>query len=211
MAGTAAARGRQVRGQLVRAAAELIPERGWTGVSTRMLAERAGVAPGLVHYHFASLQALLAEAALGVLRDVTGAVGPLLEQASTPEEAIDLLLASLSRYTGQDATSLLVTETYLAATRDEELRRAIGDVLAAFRQQLADWLEHHGVSTPRETAAVLAAAVDGVLLHRALSPDMTAETVAPVLRRIVSRAGSGARQENDDKDNGNNTKDGDRR
>lgn len=55
MTPTAADRGREVRRKLLTAAVELIPERGWNAVSTRLLAERAGVAAGLVHYHFPSL------------------------------------------------------------------------------------------------------------------------------------------------------------
>src|ERR671914_884271 len=42
MAETAASRGREVRRRLVQAARELVPERGWTAVSTRTRAERAG-------------------------------------------------------------------------------------------------------------------------------------------------------------------------
>ncbi|MGH3825157.1 MAG: helix-turn-helix domain-containing protein [Pseudonocardiaceae bacterium] len=53
----AADRGRDVRLQLLSTAAQLITELGWAAVSTRILAERAGVTPGLVHYHFTSLQA----------------------------------------------------------------------------------------------------------------------------------------------------------
>lgn len=54
MTSPAAARGREVPQRLLAAAAELIPERGWTAVSTRVLAERAGVTPSVVHYHFSS-------------------------------------------------------------------------------------------------------------------------------------------------------------
>lgn len=195
---TAAARGREVRQRLVRAAAELIAERGWTGVSTRVLAERAGVASGLVHYHFASLQALLVEAAVGVMRDVVDGVGPLLARARTPEDAIDLMLGSLDRYTGRDPTSLLVIETYLAATRDEDLSKAVADVVVHFRRRLAEWLAERDVATPEETAAVLAAAIDGVLLHRALDPGLTAGMVAPVLRRILAPTVGGRRSKGRD-------------
>lgn len=195
---TAAARGREVRQRLVRAAAELIAERGWTGVSTRVLAERAGVASGLVHYHFASLQALLVEAAISVMRDVVDGVGPLLARARTPEDAIDLMLGSLDRYTGRDPTSLLVIETYLAATRDEDLSKAVADVVAHFRRRLTEWLAERDVASPEETAAVLAAAIDGVLLHRALDPGLTAGMVAPVLRRILAPTVGGRRSKERD-------------
>ncbi|MFD1052553.1 helix-turn-helix domain-containing protein, partial [Kibdelosporangium lantanae] len=37
--------GEEVRQRLLAAAVQLIPERGWSAVSTRVLAERAGVTP----------------------------------------------------------------------------------------------------------------------------------------------------------------------
>jgi AcrR family transcriptional regulator len=186
MAETAASRGREVRRRLVQAARELVPERGWAGVSTRTVAERACVAPGLVHYHFASLQALLAEAAVGALRDMIGGVGTLLQQASTPNELVDLLIAEVDQYTGRDPASLLAVETYLAATRHPDLRQQLTAVLDEFRRLLAARLHEQGVPDPDATAAVLAAVVDGVLLHRALTP-LPAGAVAPVLHRIVGK------------------------
>jgi AcrR family transcriptional regulator len=184
MAETAVSRGREVRRRLVEAARELVPERGWSAVSTRTVAERAGVAPGLVHYHFASLQALLAEAAVGALRDMVGDVGVLLQRAGTPGELVDVLTAEVDRYTRTDPASLLAVETYLAATRSPDLREQLATVLDDFRQRLAGRLGEQGVPAPDATAAVLAAVIDGVLLHRALTP-LPAGAVAPVLRRLV--------------------------
>jgi AcrR family transcriptional regulator len=176
---------------LVQAARDLVPERGWTAVSTRTVAERAGVAPGLVHYHFASLQALLAEAAVGGLREAVGHADALLAQARHPDELVDLLVAEADRYTGSDPASLLATETYLAAGRDPALRHELVTVLEEFRARIAGWLHEHDVPDPEVTAAVLAAAVDGVLLHRALTPQPGSAAVAQIMRRIV--AGSGGR------------------
>ncbi|WP_288047924.1 helix-turn-helix domain-containing protein, partial [Nocardia sp.] len=50
-----AERGRATRERLLEAAVSLIGEVGWSGVSTRMVAQRAGVNAGVVHYHFASV------------------------------------------------------------------------------------------------------------------------------------------------------------
>lgn len=188
MAPTAAERGREVRQRLMAAAAELIAERGWTAVSTRIVANRAGVAPGLVHYHFASLHALLTETAVATMREALGSLDALLEQAGTPAEALDLLLASLDLYTGRDSVSLLFTETYLAASRDESLRRTMVATIGEFLERFGRWLDAHGVEAPEQTAAVLAAAIDGVMLHRALNPAVTADAVAPVLRRLLTPA-----------------------
>lgn len=187
---TAVRRGHEVRRKLLNAAVELIPELGWTAVSTRILAERAGVAPGLVHYHFSSLQALLREAAVGVMRDAVSATKPLFQQAATPADGVDLLLGALDVYTGSDATSLLFVEAYLASTRDEILRDALGGLIADFRKGLSEWLGERGQEMPEATASVLAAAIDGMLLHRALNPELTSSTVAPVMRRILTATGS---------------------
>ncbi|MGH3799537.1 MAG: TetR/AcrR family transcriptional regulator [Pseudonocardiaceae bacterium] len=183
---TAADRGRDVRLQLLSAAADLIAELGWNAVSTRILAERAGVTPGLVHYHFPSLQALLRDAALGMISDLLSATELIFEDAQTLDAGVNTMLGSLDSYTGRDPTSLLFTETYLAATRDETLRIELIGVVDEFRRKLARWLGEHGATTPDATASVLAAAIDGVMLHRALNPELISSAVAPVLRRLVT-------------------------
>lgn len=185
---TAAERGREVRQRLLGAAAELIPERGWTAVSTRSVAERAGVAAGLVHYHFPSVQALLREAAVGAMREAALSLGPMLEHARTPVGAVELLAASVDDYTGNDPVSVLFIETYLAATRDPELRDGVAEVMAEFRVRLATWLGDRGVADPGATAAVLGSAIDGLVLQRALDPTLTSDTVAPVLVRMLTPA-----------------------
>ncbi|NYH55348.1 AcrR family transcriptional regulator [Nocardiopsis arvandica] len=182
---TAATQGEQVRKRLLQAATELISERGWSAVSTRTLAQRAGVGPGLVHYHFASLQALLTEAAIQTLHTIAEEATAQLDQ-TTPREGLALILADLDRYPGDDPASCLVTETYLAATRDQDLRRAITQVLDLLRQRLTTWLTAAAVPDPRATAAVLAATLDGVMLHRALDPGLTGPTVEPVLHRLLT-------------------------
>ncbi|GIJ45188.1 TetR family transcriptional regulator [Virgisporangium aliadipatigenens] len=183
---TTAERGREVRQRLLRAAAELIAERGWSAVSTRMLAERAGVAPGLVHYHFSSVQAVLVEAAVGAARDLAAQAGPALAAAQSAEEGVAALFGMLDAHTGTDPTSVLFVEAYLAATRDEALRAALGAVIGEFRRLLADLLDAHAVPDPAATALVLTAAVDGLLVHRALRPGPDGADVTAVLRRLLS-------------------------
>ncbi|MDE3721312.1 TetR/AcrR family transcriptional regulator [Nocardiopsis sp. N85] len=177
-------RGRQVRERLLAAATHLIADRGWSAVSTRVLAEQAGVGPGLVHYHYPSLRALLNEAALDSMTAVAEQAAAGL-QGTSPHEGLELMLGALEAYPGDDPTSVLFVEVYLAATRDEELRRGITAILQRFRAVLADWLRAGGVADPEATARILASAIDGVMLHRALDPHLDAATVAPVLSRLL--------------------------
>lgn len=189
MAATMADRGREVRQRLLAAAVELIAERGWTAVSTRVVAERAGVTAGLVHYHFASVQTLLRTAAIGAMRETATMLDPVLAQARTPAEAVTLLVSALDAYTGDDSTSVLFVETYLAATRDPDLREGVAAVIAEFRARLATWLGQHGIPDPEATAAVLGSAIDGLVMQRALDPTLTAAMVTPVLTRMLIQIG----------------------
>ena len=183
---TTAERGREVRLRLLRAAAELIAERGWTAVTTRAVADRAGVGSGVVHYHFSSMQALLVEAAVSAARAVGAQMSRMLATAGRADDVLTALLGMLDAYTGTDPMSVLFVEAYLAGTRDERLRRELGAVIAELRGQLAQRLAAGGVADPEATAAVVSAAIDGVLLHRALLPGLDATAVAAVLRRLVA-------------------------
>jgi AcrR family transcriptional regulator len=184
---TAVARGREVRQRLIRAAIELIPELGWNAVSTRILAQRAGLAPGLVHYHFESLQALLREASIASMRESLQFTDTIFEPAATLEAGLDMLVSALDAYTGADSASLLFVEAYLASLRDPRLARELAILVVDFRQRFASWLAARGQSDPEATAAVLAAALDGILLHRSLGPDLTASAARQVLGRLLVR------------------------
>ena len=179
-----AEQGREARRRLLAAAVELIPQRGWSAVSTRTLADRAGVTPSVVHYHFPSIPALLNEAVLAAMRGTVEELAGLLAQARTPAEAVDGLCAALDRYRGEEA--LLFVEAYLAGARDPILREQIAEVLDTFGRSFGDWLATHEVAAPQEVAAVLMAAIDGLVLRRGLGggPDRTA--TATVLRRLLT-------------------------
>ncbi|WP_282784372.1 MULTISPECIES: TetR/AcrR family transcriptional regulator [unclassified Nocardia] len=185
MVSPAAMRGHEVRERLRRTAVTLIPERGWSAVSTRVLAERAGVNPSVVHYHYSSLQALLTDAVTQELRAATTRMGDLLDSVTTPTEAVDALLAITATYTGDNPATLLFTETALAATRDATLRAAVAAVLDEFVARLGDWFAVHGVADPHRGAAAVMAAVDGLVIHRALRLRHTEDSIAAVLYGLV--------------------------
>jgi AcrR family transcriptional regulator len=179
-------RGALAREKLLNAAVELTAERGWNGVSTRILAQRAGIAPGLVHYHFESVHALQREAITDVLRNSLSSVVPVLEAAADARAGVRAMLDALEVYSGKDPISLAVVEAYLAATRDEVLFRELSTLVREFRDHVAGWLARHGHDLPVQTAAVLAAAIDGVLIHRAFNSDLHADALMPVLSKLLT-------------------------
>lgn len=191
---TNAERGRAVRARLLMAARELIGELGWGAVSTRVLAERAGVRPGLVHYHFESLQALLRHAATEEMRRVLDGTTAMLDQAASPADGIEAILFDLDRYNGSDPASLLFIETYLAATRDHELRQRMSALVAEFRDSLTEALTRSGHPSPQAAASAVMAVLDGFVLHKGLDPDLSAARITPLLRRIATIEENGERR-----------------
>lgn len=185
-------RGRDVRAQLLAAARELIGEVGWSSVSTRVLAERAGVRSGLVHYHFQSLQSLLRQATLEAMGGMLDGTAELLTGAASPADGIEAMLSELDRYDGSDPSSLLFIEGYLAATRDPELHEQLSALVAGFRTTLTASLADAGHPSPDGAARVVLAVFDGFVLHKGLDPELSAARIAPLLRTITSTEPKGA-------------------
>ena len=59
-----------------------------------------------------------------------------------------------------------------------------------FDERFAAWLASHGQVAPDATAAVVAACLDGILLHRALNPRLSSGELSPVVRRMFVSASS---------------------
>lgn len=178
-------RGAAVRRRIEAAAVELVAERGWGGVSTRQLAERAGITPGLVHYHYRSLDDALRTAVLAVARTEVSEVARVVAEADDVEQALDLVWSAMDRHPTDAAESVTMIEAMLSALRDDELREGLAVVLHDFRRTVAERLRQGGFVDPEGTAAVLAAVLDGVLLHRMLSDDLGADAVRPVVSRML--------------------------
>lgn len=180
------AKGTRTRDRMMESAVALIPQLGWSGVTARALARHAGVRPGIIHYHFDSLNALLAEAAVGAVREALEHPSRQLESRISLDEGLCMFLAALDEFAPDEPVNLLFIETFLAAARGGVLREELAHVLLDFRARTARWLERVGFDGDAEAAAaVLAAAIDGLMLHRALDPRLTADTAFPVLRRAL--------------------------
>ena len=178
-------RGRRTREQLLDAAAQLVGEVGWGAVTTRLVAERAGVNAALVHYHFSSVSDLLSTAALQFAERILAESAGVLRAEGSPE-GVERMLDGLSRYTGTDPESLLLAEAFLAAHRLPGLRASLAALVADFRSRVAEWLRAAGVQDADAVALLLGAAIDGLVLHRGLDASVDFRAVAGPLRRLVA-------------------------
>ncbi|WP_164860087.1 TetR/AcrR family transcriptional regulator [Actinomyces wuliandei] len=165
------------RQALIAAAQELVVDGGWGSVTTRRVADRAGVSPGVVHYHTGSIEQLrriaVCEGARALLE------GPFRE-AVDARSLREGLLAFLSRLDSgpDDPRVALLNEALVAATHDTALRTDLAAMFSAFRSRLVERLTaQEGAQTgeAEARALVLVAAVDGFLLQSALDPTLDAD------------------------------------
>jgi len=187
-------RGAATRVRLLASAAQLIAERGWGEVTTRMVAQRAGVNAGLVHYHFGSMDALLREAALGRLEpELAGALEPLTADRPV-EDALREAVAGLDHFDLASQPGILMAEVLLRATRDPAVARAMGEQITTYRTDLERRLvsaaaagEVRSDVRPDVMAMVITATLDGLLLQRMADPQLDPAAIAAGLARLLTR------------------------
>lgn len=152
------------RARILDAALDLIAEEGIAHVSHRRIAARAGVPLGSMTYHFTGMDQVLREA-FGRFSDHLVAVfEDHLRAATDPgqaREAVADLVHALSE--GDPRDLVLAQELYTLAARHP-----------GYRELTHAWMRRSRVHLERHfdagTARQLDALIEGLTLHRALSP-----------------------------------------
>jgi TetR/AcrR family transcriptional regulator len=87
----------EAREALLRAAHEVMAEKGYPRVTVREVAERAGVQPALVNYHFGGKQGLLRSVVGRIAEEMHAPIRQAMSRAETPEDAIRELVRGVVR------------------------------------------------------------------------------------------------------------------
>ncbi|OWJ67399.1 TetR/AcrR family transcriptional regulator [Inquilinus limosus] len=161
---------------LLRAAAELLQEVGFSGTTTALIARRAGVTTGALHHHFATKDDLM----LGVLDRMTERVLHRIEQQDhvTPDGRIDVpsLVAHLWEIYG-DPGYWAIWEIIIGTRADAAFHgKVVAHRQETMRRVLPSWLERHVLSEARrpDLAALfefLLIAIRGLSLERFLDKE----------------------------------------
>jgi AcrR family transcriptional regulator len=145
------ARGDATREQILAAAREVLAADGYSGASTRAVAERAAVQLSLVHYHFGAKRGLLAavleyenERLIGRQRELFAKREPLADKWRTA-----------CAYLHEDLRSgyvRILWELWAAGLTDEDLAGRWRDAMAQWRvlleRVLAEWSASAGFELP---------------------------------------------------------------
>lgn len=185
-------RGARRRAQLVAAGLELLIDQGFSAVTARAVAERAGTHPALLHHHFGGLPAFRRAVAAAAVRDAFEPAIALLTAAGSWQAGI----AAVVRRADEDddlATRRVTAELIAAALQDEEVADLLRRTLAETRSRVVPWLVAQGVEHPKELATLLVALLDGLLLHKLLEPSLDLAAAADAAAAIPGPAAATSR------------------
>lgn len=162
------------REALLKAAKQLVAERGYAGTSVRELTALSGTNLAAVNYHFGSRERLLNQALLESFLDWTERLGRVAQadQASGPTERMTTLAkALLGDFPETQPLFAAFLEALLQARRSPELSAQLAEHYAEQRRRVAQLVigERVGPEVPERAvqvmASVLIAVVDGLLLQ----------------------------------------------
>jgi len=188
------------RRKILDAAGELIAELGWSGVTTRRIAERAGINNALIHYYFGTKDALLIEAASTMFAEEFE--GPMTRMGTAPTfaEALRAYIDYLRAIEDHGPGVTVSVEALLRGLRDDSVRAWIEGILGGARQLLeqlviaAQSREELPVDLdPAGAAVVLAALLDGLVLYRLIDPDLDLDAVESSLLGMMAASSKGTK------------------
>lgn len=161
------ARGDATRNQILAAARDVLAADGYGGMTTRAVAERAGVQLSLVHYHYGGKRGLLA----AVLEYENERLIERQQQLFAKEEPLAEKWRTACAYLQEDLRSgyvRILWELWVAGLADDDLARRWREAVAAWRLLLervvAEWAQSVGVDlpmSPRAFATLVANAFQG--------------------------------------------------
>ncbi|MHB8717603.1 MAG: TetR/AcrR family transcriptional regulator [Candidatus Dormibacteria bacterium] len=160
------------RDQIVRAAAAVLGRLGYADSSVKLIAHEAGVAPGLVHYYFASKEELLVAVVHSLEREMVADWQAAIAGIDDPLERIVAALDHTAlRCTERPEFFRLLFDLYVVGLGNPAVRERcaelwghfVDDIEAEVRRVL-DQLPATGNVPPRDLAEAIAGAIDGIAL-----------------------------------------------
>lgn len=177
----------------------VMSERGYDGASIQAIGRRAGITPGLIHYHFANKQEILLEAVHELTRVAEQRFEALSRGAKTPRERLRAFIDSRLA-TGKGANPAAVAGWVIVgaeAVRQPEVKAAREEAMRAHFAVLEALLRDHAgdALTGREArrlAAIVLAAIEGAfqlsVSARGVMP--TGYAASALMELVEARLGS---------------------
>lgn len=182
------------RKQIVEAAISVIAEVGPAKASFVRIAERAGVSPALISYHFKKRQELLVEVVNHITSDMDHALTTTIGEPNSFREAMSALVEGQVRYLTRNRAEVIVLNRLLTTPDDDVLAQMARDQQAGALGELAEMIRDGQAEgefrpfDPEVMAVTYLAAVMGVAEMLIGDPDLDTEAYGRELADLFDRA-----------------------
>lgn len=184
------------KAKLLRAAVEEIADKGWKGARTRSIAERAGVNPGVVHYHFGSMEDLLLEAVGSAFVSITEMAQQSIE-ADTVALGMDGMIDAIGEIDPSDPDWQVLMEALVQSARVPRLHELTVGILEQYRAamiaRLSAGVESGELPSDTDTeglALALMALLDGLGLYAFVNKDYDTARAGHALVALITKGTS---------------------
>jgi TetR/AcrR family transcriptional repressor of bet genes len=185
------------RKQIAQALLTVMAKRGYDGATIGAIAEAAGLAPGLIHYHFKNKQEILLDAIRQLTELLEQRFCDLVKDAITPEQRLRAFVdARLAKGKGADSAAVAAWVIIGAEAVREADVKAVYQVAMSTQRALLERLlrDYSGKRLAsgelRRLTAVLLATMEGIFqlsvsAEKIMPRNYAAETVMGLIERYV--------------------------
>lgn len=193
--------GAERREKILIAAWDALTQVGFEKITTRRIAEAAGINIATLHYHFGSKEAVLVETLRYAQRWAEQRMREAIVGAKTPTEVLMRAFDETWELV-HTRPGVLRFDLAVRGFRDPEARQEAESVYANYRRFVREIIEHHVAVggtldadlTPETLANYIVSAIDGIVLHHTLSGDEAAakRNLSLVRRQVFELMGISA-------------------
>ena len=171
--------------RLMNATRELVVAKGWSAASSRAIAERAGVNHALINFHFKGKTGLFRATLDRCVDQIEKQFGPWMA-ASSFSAYIDTCVESIPKVR-QNSNFQFLLAAMLEGAHDAGIKAAVIDQTNAFRNGLRVFLTGQGLPEKdvERYATIMAAAMDGLMIHFMLDPSTDAEGALRAFEEMI--------------------------
>ncbi len=183
------------REQIVGAAVDVIVEVGYRQASLERIARRAGISRGLISYHFAGRDELIAEVVLGVFRDGAEFMRPRVEAQPDATAMLRAYLETNLDFMAGHRQRMVAVVAILSATGPDglpgvDLAGTAGAPVDDL-ERILRWGQSTGLFRPFDTRVMATAVrnvIDGVPVRLSAEPDLDIAAYGAELVELFDRA-----------------------
>jgi TetR/AcrR family transcriptional repressor of bet genes len=178
------------REQIIAAASHVLSEQGYDATTLKAIARAAGLAPGLVHYHFGGKDQLLVEVLQQASQRYTESMAPLRAASPGAVSAAAAMAEPQRRSVEEPAWYRLRYELFALGLRNPAIQPGLQALLASGRDSIAASVRSVIGQEQAESdaiAALLLACFDGLALQYMADPAFDLAAAYAALARLLEQ------------------------